>query len=191
MIEKSGSIVNITKALVEFNKDCSSIKKDSINPQFRSKYADLSDILDAISEPLAKNNLAIIQMPTGENCLTTILTHVSGEYFQSEYSMKPQKDTPQGIGSCITYQKRYSLSGILMLNTEDDDGNLASGLSQKPQQNNQQDINWLSQDNFQLAMSCGSSNKIQATIKAYSTPEKKMRKEYKSALENQIKTLGN
>jgi len=59
------------------------------------------------------------------------------------------------------------------------------------QGNNSQDISWLSNDNFMLAMSCGNATKIQATIKAYSTPEKRMKKEYKVALENQIKMLGN
>ena len=178
MIEKSESIVEIAKALVQFNSEVSKIKKDSVNPFFKSKYADLSSILDGIYEPLQKNGLAVIQMPSGENNLTTLLTHTSGEYLQSTYYMKPQKNDPQGFGSCITYQRRYALGGILNLNIDnDDDGNGASippNTNKPSQQNNSQDINWLSQDNFQLAMSCGNANKIQATIKAYSTPEKKM-----------------
>jgi|18_taG_2_1085343.scaffolds.fasta_scaffold01030_10 hypothetical protein len=190
MIEKSESIKEITKALVQFNSEVSKIKKDSINPFFKSKYADLSSILDGICEPLQKNGLAVIQMPSGENYLTTLLTHTSGEYLQSTYYMKPQKNDPQGFGSCITYQRRYALGGILNLNIdEDDDGNGAS--NQKPIQSASQTIHWLSQENFQSAMSCGNASKIQATIKAYSTQEKKMRKEYKQALENQIKVLGN
>jgi len=62
-----------------------------------------------------------MQFPDGQHGLTTIIMHESGEWLQSTYTMKPVKDDPQGIGSSITYQKRYALAGALALNIDDDD----------------------------------------------------------------------
>jgi hypothetical protein len=147
MIEKSETIAEIAKALVKFNSEVSAIKKDSVNPFFNSSYASLSSILDGIYEPLQKNGLSIAQMPDGENNLTTLLIHESGEYIQSTYHMKPEKATPQGFGSCITYQRRYALGGILNLNIDDDtDGNSASAKPDSVAPQNQYDTNnnpWL------------------------------------------------
>jgi hypothetical protein len=127
-MEKSESIKNIAMALVKFHSSVGKIKKDSTNPFFKSKYADLSDIQDAIQEPLNESGLVISQLPMGKNELTTILIHAdSGEFIMGTYEMAPVKNDPQSIGSCITYQKRYALSAILNLNLDaDDDGNAAS-----------------------------------------------------------------
>jgi hypothetical protein len=123
----SESIKSISTALVAFHKEVGKIAKGSTNPFFKSKYASLSDILDAISEPLANNGLSVVQFPEGENALTTRLVHISGEWMEGAYSMKPTKDTPQDRGSAITYQRRYAIGAILSLNIdEDDDGNRAS-----------------------------------------------------------------
>jgi hypothetical protein len=124
---KSESIKAISKALISFHQKISKISKDSNNPFFKSKYASLSNILEAINGPLNESGLSLSQFPTGTNGLTTILMHESGEWIQGEYEMKPVKDDPQGRGSCITYQRRYALAAILSLNIdEDDDGNKAS-----------------------------------------------------------------
>jgi hypothetical protein len=126
-MEKSESIKELATALCKFQSEVEKIKKDSVNPFFRSKYADLSSILDVIREPLVSNNLSFVQFPSGENGLTTMLMHTSGEYIQECYTMKPSKNDPQGLGSAITYQRRYALGAILGLNIdEDDDGNAAS-----------------------------------------------------------------
>jgi len=115
-------------ALVKFNGLVKKVKKDSDNPFFKSKYAALPDILAAIHEPLIQSGLVINQFPTGNHGLTTILIHAeSGEYMMDTYTMTPSKNDPQGIGSCITYQRRYAVGAILSLNIdEDDDGNKAS-----------------------------------------------------------------
>ena len=126
-MNKSESLKEISKALTSFHTKINKIGKDSKNPFFKSKYASLSNILDAIEHPLADCGLNICQFPTGQNGLTSILMHQSGEYISAEYEMKPVKDDPQGRGSCITYQRRYALAAILSLNIdEDDDGNRAS-----------------------------------------------------------------
>lgn len=127
-MEKSQTITEIAKALITFQLKVDKIGKDANNPFFKSKYASLSNIQEAIHIPLAESGLTYSQMPDGENGLTTILIHAeSGEYLQSTYDMVPTKNDPQGRGSAITYQKRYALTAILGLNIDDDDdGNLAS-----------------------------------------------------------------
>lgn len=127
-MQKSESIKNLAQALIVFHVKVDTIKKDAKNPFFKSTYASLTNILDAINEPLIESGLAISQFPTGADGLTTILIHgESGEWISSTYEMRPVKDDPQGRGSCITYQRRYALASVLSLNIdEDDDGNKAS-----------------------------------------------------------------
>lgn len=127
-MQKSESIKNLAQALIVFHVKVDTIKKDAKNPFFKSTYASLTNILDAINEPLIESGLAISQFPTGADGLTTILIHgESGEWISSNYEMRPVKDDPQGRGSCITYQRRYALASVLSLNIdEDDDGNKAS-----------------------------------------------------------------
>jgi hypothetical protein len=128
----STTVTEITKALLAFNKEIGIIKKDATNPFFKSKYADLPGILSAISGPLVKNSLVIVQFPEGEHGLTTRLLHTSGEWMESTYYMHPVKTTPQDAGSAITYQRRYAIGAVLNLNIdEDDDGAKASGNGQE------------------------------------------------------------
>lgn len=146
-MNKSQSILNIAKALEVFHVKVDKIKKDAKNPFFKSNYASLPNVLEAIRDPLAESGLVFTQHPDGEH-LTTILIHVeSGEFLESSYLVRPipeytkEKDkegnvlfrseyyiTPQAIGSAITYARRYALSAILGLNIDDDDdGNDGSG----------------------------------------------------------------
>jgi hypothetical protein len=75
----SGDITEIAKAMVAFQSEIEKIKKDSKNPFFKSSYASLSTILDSIKEPLANQGLSFCQFPSGNNGLTTILMHKSGQ----------------------------------------------------------------------------------------------------------------
>jgi hypothetical protein len=152
-MKKSESIEQIAKALITFHVKCDTIKKDAKNPFFKSTYASLSNILDAINEPLIECGLSISQFPTGTDGLTTILLHESGEYISGEYSMRPAKDDPQGRGSAITYQRRYAIASILSLNIdEDDDGNAATHGKAAPEKQNQQTDSreWLNKDTEQF-----------------------------------------
>ena len=145
-MEKSESIKNLAMALVKFHSQMGKVKKDSSNPFFKSKYAALPDILSAINDPLVNCGLAIAQFPFGTTGLTTILMHESGEYLMETSQMTPSKNDPQGIGSCITYQRRYAVGAILSLNIdEDDDGNKASGKIQEPTE--QQKVNGMLKKN--------------------------------------------
>ena len=143
-MERSESIKELSKALVEFHKKVGKVIKDAkgniptkSGSSYSYRYATLSNILDVIQEPLNECGLTVIQLPTAEFELETMLTHVSGEYIVSRYLMRPTQNNPQGIGSCITYQRRYAIGAILGLNIdEDDDAAAACGYTSaqtKPQ----------------------------------------------------------
>lgn len=162
-MEKSNSIKEIAKALITFHVKVDKIPKDASNPFFKSKYASLSTILDAINDPLNESELSVCQFPSGEHGLTTLLMHVSGEWISSEYSMRPTKDDPQGIGSCITYQRRYALAAILGLNIdEDDDGNKASEPAKKQEAEDKRP--WLNKGTKEYAAALNRLHSGTATI---------------------------
>lgn len=143
-MQQSSTITELSKALVLFQVKVDSIKKDAKNPFFKSTYASLSNILDAIKIPLTECGLTLSQFPEGEYGLTTRLLHESGEWMEASYTMRPVKDDPQGRGSCITYQRRYAIAAILSLNIdEDDDGNQATHPSGKMEAKDSNDKPWL------------------------------------------------
>lgn len=126
-MNKSESIAEISKALVSFHSKVQAVKKDATNPFFKSKYATLDSFIETINKPLEESGLSYSQFPDGVNGLTTILMHSSGEWIESRYDMTPAKNDPQGLGSAITYMRRYALGAVLGLATEeDDDANTAS-----------------------------------------------------------------
>ncbi len=126
-MKKTESIEELAKALVKFHAEVPAITKDADNPFFKSKYASLGNIISTIAKPLSENGLAVTQFPANEDELTTILMHTSGQYLQATVKITPKDKTPQGIGSAITYMRRYALSAVLGLSTdEDDDGNAAT-----------------------------------------------------------------
>ncbi len=106
------------------------VGKNSVNPHFKSKYADLASIIEATRGALSMNGLALVQGPVfinGRVVVVTRLLHSSGQWLESEVSLKAAQDTPQAIGSAITYGRRYGLSAILNIHAdEDDDGNAGS-----------------------------------------------------------------
>lgn len=122
MSEQTGELF---AALAEAQKAMETAKKEAANLFFKSKYADLGEII-RVSKVANQFGLAVSQFPTGESELVTILGHKSGQWLKSSYSMKPVKNDPQGIGSCISYMKRYALQAVLGIPTDDDDGNQAS-----------------------------------------------------------------
>lgn len=103
------------------------LKKDADNPFFKSSYVTLDNILSAIKEPLKEAGLTFVQIPVGEGLRTILIDIESGESLEGTFTLMPAKNDPQGQGSAITYARRYALSAILGLSTEeDDDGNKAS-----------------------------------------------------------------
>lgn len=131
MCKMSPTIANLAMALVKFNCEIEIIAKDAKNPHFKNNYASLDNIVEVIRPLLAKHGVIVMQIPGGDGenvIMKTMLMHESGEYMESEaLIMRPVKNDPQGVGSCITYARRYSLCSMLSLSTgEDDDGNHAS-----------------------------------------------------------------
>jgi hypothetical protein len=128
-IELSTSIAELSKALSAAQGEVGKASKDKTNPHFRSKYADLEAVWDACREPLSKNNLAVMQLPTttgADVSVTTIMSHCSGEWVKFTLTIKASKLDAHGIGSAITYGRRFSLQSLVGIAPEDDDGNAAA-----------------------------------------------------------------
>ena len=136
MINQSESIANLALALSIVQGKMSHAVKDSANPFFKSKYADLESVWDACRTLLAENGLAVMQFPglytdhDKSMSLTTIISHKSGEYISQEMSVPVTKADAQGAGSALTYMRRYALAAVVGVVQADDDGNAAS--SPKP-----------------------------------------------------------
>ena len=123
-------INEVAVALTAAQKQIETPKQDSINPHFKSKYAGLQSVLDAVIPALNAHDIALTQQTKWENerlLVVTKLIHKSGQYIESVYPVLPIQDTPQGYGSALTYARRYSLSAIVGVASEpDDDANEAS-----------------------------------------------------------------
>lgn len=147
----SDTIADFAKAFVNVQASISNAKKDSNNPFFKSKYADLESIILSSKEPLAANGFSYSQtmLPGEKTLLVTTLLHCSGQWMRSflpihcikketeEYMVDGIKNKrhietisldPQVQGSSITYARRYALAAILGITQTDDDGNHASGI---------------------------------------------------------------
>lgn len=129
-MQKSENINELATALATAQGNIKAAKEDSENPFFKSNYADLSSVWDACRKPLTDNGLSIIQTTNNSEdkvIIETTLLHKSGQWITSTLSLKPKADDPQSIGSTITYGRRYSLSAMVgVCSEEDDDGNAAS-----------------------------------------------------------------
>jgi hypothetical protein len=130
MLQMSDQIGELAKALSKAQAKMRHAKKDNINPHFKSKYADLSSVIDEIREPFAENGLSLVQVPGNDgpiiNC-TTLIMHESGQWIKGLFGLTPVQSTPQASGSCLTYVKRYSIQSMAGLGSgDDDDGNAAS-----------------------------------------------------------------
>lgn len=138
---RSESIKNLAIALAKFTGEVENPKNVATNPFFKSKYAPLNEVLNVVKPLLAKYGLSVIQTAFGntiETGITTMLLHESGEFIESEpLIFKNEKATAQSAGSSITYARRYAISAILNISSEqDDDGAVASNTTtqNKPQQ---------------------------------------------------------
>lgn len=129
-MNRSESIIELSKALSKFQGEVKNPKNTATNPFFKSKYAPLEEVLNTTRPILSKYGLSVIQSPSSEGeyvSITTILMHESGEWMEFQpLKLKTDKNTAQGAGSAISYGRRYALSAILGISSEDDDdGNIA------------------------------------------------------------------
>jgi ERF superfamily protein len=132
----SEQIHEIATALAKAQGEMGGAVKDSANPFFKSKYADLASVWDACRGPLSKHGLAVVQSPSAEGMrvsVDTLLTHTSGQWMRGTVSVNAKDDSPQAVGSAITYLRRYALQSFAGVAPEDDDAEAAQGRS-KPQQ---------------------------------------------------------
>lgn len=133
---QSPTIGELAEALAKAQGMMDFAKKDADNPFFRSRYADLSACWEVCRGPLAQNNLAVVQTtrPTTDGSVSIIssLLHSSGEWIRGELAIKPVKDDPQGIGSAMTYARRYGLCALVGIVADEDDD--AEGAMGRPQQ---------------------------------------------------------
>lgn len=129
----SESISKIAPALLQAQRSITFAVKDAKNPQFKTMYADLPAVIDAVKPALNDAGIVFLQMmaPSDKDCLalTTRLIHESGEWIESTATCPLQKADPQGYGSACTYLKRYSLASAVGLYQDDDDGHAASQAS--------------------------------------------------------------
>jgi hypothetical protein len=126
---QTNSIQELTKALVKTQMELKGAKKDSENPFFKSKYSDLHSVWEAARDPLTKNGLCVIQTTEVQDQtlgIRTVLAHVSGEWISGFLPLSPVKFDPQGIGSAISYMRRYALAAIVGVYSEDDDAERAT-----------------------------------------------------------------
>ena len=123
-MEKSESIKEIAVALSKFQGESLNPRNTAQNPSFNSKYAPLCEVINTTRQGLSKYGLSIVQAPytEGENIIVeTFLLHTSGEWIKlPPLSLKMEKRTAQGAGSAITYARRYALSALLNISSEED-----------------------------------------------------------------------
>lgn len=130
-MQKSEQVNELFAALAKARGDFGEIKKDTINPFFGKKYADLSSIITATSKQLSANGLAVIQLPgnvaDGKVDIETILSHSSGQWISERIQM-PVEGTgnAQKIGSALTYGRRYAYQALLNIAAEEDDDGQAA-----------------------------------------------------------------
>lgn len=129
-MSRSESIKNLATALFKAQHQIKGAYKNAENPFYKSNYADLESVWEAIRQPLFDNELSVIQ-PTGHQDgifgVFTVLMHSSGEYWEGFTEVRSKDGSPQAQGSGITYSRRYGLSSMLGVYSHDDDGNAAQG----------------------------------------------------------------
>ncbi|MBF0503104.1 MAG: ERF family protein [Candidatus Riflebacteria bacterium] len=132
-MEYSKEIGKISEALAKAQGQMKPAAFDASNPHFKSKYATLASIMEACRPALSAAGIAVMQgasvdPETLRVNVTTLLTHISGEFVKETLSIKPARDDPQSIGGAITYARKFSLAALLsIVADDDDDGNLATG----------------------------------------------------------------
>ena len=127
-MEMSENINELAEALAAAQGEMGAAVKDAANPFFKSKYADLGEVVRAVKQPFANHGLSYTQFPIreGESAgVITMLMHTSGQWMRQGYTLPLAKFDAQATGSAITYARRYALQSIAGIPSADDDGNQA------------------------------------------------------------------
>jgi hypothetical protein len=188
-MKTSESITKIASALLKAQMNMGNALKDSKNPFFKSKYADLNSVREACMPSLNANGITALQPMVnieGKNFINTILLHESGEYLSSltEIIYSKQNDA-QAQGSGITYARRYGLQSFVNIGAEDDDGNKASQ-PKVEEKTTAIPIQWLTNDQFDKTM-LSDKKGILSVLSAFNGQNgKKMTSEQLTKLTNQL-----
>lgn len=129
-MNQSENINELATALSKAQSIMEAALKDATNPFFKSKYANLESVWSAARPALCANGLCIIQTTEemgDKTVLVTMLAHSSGQWIKSRLPLNPSKNDAQGMGSAMSYARRYSLSAMVGVVAEDDDGESAVG----------------------------------------------------------------
>lgn len=116
-------------ALAKAQAEIENASKNAANPHFRSRYADLAEVLNTVRPVLAKHGLSVMQSTAFDGVMVsveTVLAHASGGSVSSAASCVPAKTDAQGVGAATTYLRRYALAAMAGVAQEDDDGNSAA-----------------------------------------------------------------
>ena len=155
-MKKSETLIEFSKAFAKTQQEMKQPLKDANNPFFKNKYVPLENVVEAITESASKNGLSFTQFPSsdefGNVTVGTLVMHESGEWIEYDpIKMKPAKNDPQSIGSAITYAKRYALSAIFGITSDqDDDGNEATQTKKQPAKKASDPVVSVEQANFYL-----------------------------------------
>lgn len=165
---------NFYKDLIKVQNEIQTLYKDESNPYFKSKYVPLPNVLKAVKPILNDNGFLLTQRPlineNGIDLIRTEIIHESGKFIFCEAPLKMEekdKNNPQKYGSAVTYMRRYSLTALLGLEEDDDDGNIASKLANAADQEMKETFKKKNQEQFKKIKgdleSCGSIEELQAT----------------------------
>lgn len=130
-MNRSEQIHDLAAALAKAQGAIEDADKDATNPHFKSKYADLASVRAAIRKPFSDNGLSYVQLPRMAEKMVeveTVLMHASGQFIGETMAMPVQQVTAHGIGSALTYVRRYALMAVagIAASEDDDDGNEVS-----------------------------------------------------------------
>lgn len=145
---QSENLDKLFKGMNAFRSQLKQPVKDAKNPFFKSNYVTLEGVQNAIDAAIKGTGLAYTQIvkndDNGNVGVETIITHESGQYLTTGVlALRPEKATPQGYGSTITYAKRYQLASAFGVSSDvDDDGNVGSGNFKTPAKGNYQQNNY-------------------------------------------------
>ena len=179
-LEQSPELGELFAALSKAQGSMTGAVKDSSNPFFKSKYADLHQVWEAIRKPLSENSLTIIQtqnMRGPQLFVVTTLGHSSGQWMKSYTPVKMMKEDPQAMGSAITYARRYALAAIAGVAQMDDDGESAM-VRNEPKTPNHRFKPGEKEEIYTQVKNClemGDGDGLMQILAEYETPEEKMK----------------
>jgi hypothetical protein len=175
---------NFAKSFIKAQAEMVNASKDSTNPHFKSKYADLTSVRDACVPFLNKHGIAVLQpviQLEGKQYIKTMLLHETGESIECLTEIMHAQNTAQAHGSGITYARRYGLQSLVCIGAEDDDGQKASE-NTKQELRNDEDVRTATENWFKKfkenAENCKSLNELDELYKKNEDALKKLSKRY-------------